>query len=215
MFLSDRAMEQSKDRTDIAAFLSGRREALDSLVLRYKDRIFNLCCRLLGDAADAEECCQETFIKVFRSLKSFRLESSFSTWLYTIAVNTCRNRRNSADYRFWKRILPIRPNAGEDESSADFDFEDSAPSPLARMAENERNALLQEAINSLPHDQRTVIVLRHIEELSYEEICTITGYNSGTLKSKLARARVQLQKKLQGAYGTYGNGMLSGKKTSF
>ncbi len=193
-------LAQNEDTADILHFLSGRREALDSLVLRHKDRIYNLCYRLMGDENDAEECAQETFIKVFRSLGQFRLESSFSTWLYTIAVNTCKNKRNSAEHRFWKRILRIGPRPEEeDDVPPDFEIEDAAPSVLEQITEHERNSLLQEAIDSLPQDQRTVIVLRHIEELSYEEICSITGLNLGTLKSKLARARMQLQKKLQGA----------------
>jgi len=191
-------MAKEEDRTDIAAFLSGDREGLDRLVLRHKDRIFNLCYRLLGDYSDAEECAQETFIKVFRSIKGFRFESSFSTWVYTIAVNICKNRRNSAEHRFWKRVLRFVQNSPEEESPADFEIEDPAPSPLVRMTERETEIMLQAAINSLSHDHRTVIVLRHIEELSYEEISAITGYNIGTLKSKLARARLLLQNKLRG-----------------
>lgn len=193
-------LAQNEDTADILHFLSGRREALDSLVLRHKDRIYNLCYRLMGDESDAEECAQETFIKVFRSLGQFRLESSFSTWLYTIAVNTCKNKRKSSEHRFWKRMLRIGPRPEEeDDGPPDVEIEDAAPSVLEQMTEHERNSLLQAAIDSLPQDQRTVIVLRHIEELSYEEICSITGLNLGTLKSKLARARMQLQKKLQGA----------------
>ncbi|MGA2027848.1 MAG: sigma-70 family RNA polymerase sigma factor [Syntrophobacteraceae bacterium] len=191
-------MAKEEDRTDIAAFLSGDREGLDRLVLRHKDRIFNLCYRLLGDYSDAEECAQETFIKVFRSIKGFRFESSFSTWVYTIAVNICKNRRNSAEHRFWKRVLRFVQNSPEEESPADFEIEDPAPSPLVRMTERETEIMLQTAINSLSHDHRTVIVLRHVEGLSYEEISAITGYNIGTLKSKLARARLLLQNKLRG-----------------
>jgi len=191
-------MAQEEDRTDIAAFLSGDREGLDRLVLRHKDRIFNLCYRLLGEYSDAEECAQETFIKVFRSIKGYRFESRFSTWLYTIAVNTCRNRRNSAEHRFWKRIVRFGKNPQNEEGPEDFEIEDPSPSPLARMTEKEKEIMLQSAISSLSHDHRTVIVLRNVEELSYEEISRITGYNLGTLKSKLARARLLLQKKLQG-----------------
>jgi RNA polymerase sigma-70 factor (ECF subfamily) len=203
-------MAKEEDRTDIAAFLSGDREGLDRLVLRHKDRIFNLCYRLLGDYSDAEECAQETFIKVFRSIKGFRFESSFSTWVYTIAVNICKNRRNSAEHRFWKRVLRFVQNSPE-ESPADFEFEDPAPSPLIRMTERETEIMLQSAINSLSHDHRTVIVLRHVEGLSYEEISAITGYNIGTLKSKLARARLLLQNKLRGeSKRGSSHGMLSG-----
>ena len=193
------AMAKEEDRTDIAGFLSGDRSAVDRLLSRHEDRVFNLCYRLLGDYGEAEECAQEVFIKVFRSLKGFRFESSFSTWLFTIAVNLCRNRRNSAEHRFWKNILRFGNNSAEKEGPADFEIEDPAPSPLAMLTEKEKDTMLQSAIDSLSHDHRTVIVLRHIEELSYEEISKITGYNPGTLKSKLARARLAVQKKLQGA----------------
>jgi RNA polymerase sigma-70 factor (ECF subfamily) len=191
-------MAKEEDRTDIAAFLSGDRGGLDRLVLRHQDRVFNLCYRLLGEYSDAEECAQETFLKVFRSIKGFRFESSFSTWVYTIAVNICRNKRSSAEHRFWKRVLRIGQNSREDEGPEEFDFEDPAPSPLVQMTEKEKEIMLQSAVNSLSHDHRTVIVLRHVEGLSYEEICRITGYNLGTVKSKLARARLLLQSKLQG-----------------
>lgn len=203
-------MAKEEDRTDIAAFLSGDLGGLDRLVLRHKDRIFNLCYRLLGEYSDAEECAQETFIKVFRSIKGFRFESSFSTWLYTIAVNVCKNRRNSAEHRFWKRVLRFGQNSRQEEGPEDFEIEDPAPSPLVRMTEREKEILLQSAINSLSHDHRTVIVLRHVEGLSYEEISGITGYNLGTLKSRLARARLLLQNKLRGESKRGGShGMLS------
>jgi len=192
--------EQREDRADIAAYLAGDRGALDRLVLRHKDRVFSLCCRLMGDRGDAEECAQETFVKVFRSIAGFRLESSFSTWLFTIAVNTCKNRRNSAEYRFWKKALRFGRSASScDDDQEEFEIEDVAPSPLVLISEKERDALIQSAIDSLPYDYRTVIVLRHVEELSYDEITRITGYNLGTLKSKLARARARLHKKLRGA----------------
>lgn len=191
--------EQREDRADISAYLAGDRGALDRLVLRHKDRVFNLCCRLVGDRGDAEECAQETFVKVMRSIAGFRQESSFSTWLFTIAVNTCKNRRNSAEYRFWKRVLRFGRNTSGEDDPQEFEIEDERPSALALLSEKETEALIQAAIDSLPYDYRTVIVLHHVEELSYDEIAKITGYNIGTLKSKLARARVQLQKKLRGA----------------
>lgn len=202
-------MAQDGDRSDIEAYLSGERAALDRLVLRHKDRIYNLCFRLLGDREEAEECAQDTFVKVFRSIAVFRLESSFSTWLYTIAVNTCKNRRNSAEFRFWKRVMRFGRAGNEDDEPMELEIPDDAPSVLTQMAEQERAALLQSAMNALPYDFRTVLVLRHVQELSYEEICKITGYNLGTLKSKLARARAQLQKKVQGQYRGSQDGMLS------
>ena len=137
---------QNEDGPDISAFLAGEAKALDRLVMRHKDRIFNLCFRLLGDHCDAEECALDIFVKVFRSLKTFRLESSFSTWLYSIAINTCKNRRNSAEFRFWRRVLRFGKDSREEEDGADFDFEDPSASPLDLMAEKEREFLIQSAL---------------------------------------------------------------------
>ncbi|MFZ2448711.1 MAG: sigma-70 family RNA polymerase sigma factor [Syntrophobacteraceae bacterium] len=199
MSSSEPNAERREDSADIAAYLAGDRAALDRLVLRHKDSVFNLCYRLLGDYGDAEECAQETFVKVLRSIAGFRREASFSTWLFTIAVNTCKNKRKSSEYRFWKHALRLGRNPRDDDGPEEFEIEDQTPSALAQMTEKEREILLQSAIDSLPYDYRTVIVLRHVEELPYDEIARITGYNLGTLKSKLARARIELQKKLRGA----------------
>jgi RNA polymerase sigma-70 factor (ECF subfamily) len=199
---------KEEDKEDIEHFLLGDRAALDRVVLRHQDRIFNLCYRLLGDHDDARDCAQETFIKAFRSLKGFRFECGFATWLRTIAVNVCKNKRNCAENRFWKRVLRFGRNPGSDEGP-ELEIEDPAPSALAMMTEKEREVLLQAAIDSLSHDHRTVIILRYVEELSYEEICTITGYNLGTVKSRLARARMLLQAKLRQEPGKGGgHGML-------
>ena len=84
-----------EDAALIRAFQAGNRSAFDQLVVKYKDRLFNLCFWVLGDYHDANDSAQETFIKVFRSLKGFRFESAFSTWLYRIAINTCKNKLKS------------------------------------------------------------------------------------------------------------------------
>lgn len=202
---------QNDDAADVIAFRSGEREALDRLIMRHKDRVFTLCYRLLGDHHEAEECAQETFIKVFRSIGKFRSESSFSTWLHSIAVNTCKNRRNSSDFRFWKRVFRFRKESDADDGDTipENELSDLSPSPLAQIAERERDGLLEAAMNNLSYDHREVLVLRHVQELSYEEIAKITGYNLGTLKSRLARARLQLQKSVLERYGEKPDGMLT------
>ena len=193
------AMEQRQEAGWIEAFLAGDRSAFDKLVLRHQDRVFNVCYRLLGDYEEASDCAQETFVKVYRALKDFRFGSSFSTWLYAIAVNTCKNKLNSAEYRRRKRMVPLDDPPGNSTGGATVrELEDPAPSPLAQLTEKERERLVQEAIDELPHDARMVVVLRDVEGLSYEEIVQATGYNMGTLKSKLARARQQLKEKLKG-----------------
>lgn len=191
-------MEKRDDTAWIKAFLAGDRSAFDKLVLSHKDRVFNVCYRLLGDYEDASDCAQETFVKVYRSLKDFRFDASFSTWLFTIAVNTCRNKLNSAEYRRRKRMIPIDdPPEGHERAKNVRELADPGPSPLAQLVEKERERLLQDAMDALPPDARAVVILRDVEGLSYEEIVLVTGYNMGTLKSKLARARQRLREILR------------------
>jgi RNA polymerase sigma-70 factor (ECF subfamily) len=195
--IKETTTEQEQEVRWIKAFLGGDVGGFDQLVLRYKDRVFNLCYRLVGDYEEADDCAQETFVKVYRSLKGFRFGSSFATWLYTIAVNHCKNRLRSLQYRFWKRAVRIDPLKKEDDPGCLDTIEDPAPSPLAHLTKKEREALLQRAIKGLPKPSRTVVVLRDMEGLSYEEIVDITGYNIGTVKSKLARARQMLREQLK------------------
>jgi RNA polymerase sigma-70 factor, ECF subfamily len=193
------AVEQHDEKLWIKAFLSGDRSAFDRLVLRHQNRVFSLCYRMLGDYEDADDCAQEAFVKVYRSLKAFRFDSSFSTWLYTIAVNTCKNKLKSAEYRRRQKMIAIDDPPEESGGRKPVrELVDPGPTALARLAEREREQLVQAAINSLTGDARTVVVLRDIQGLSYEEIGQVTGYNMGTLKSKLARARMQLRERLKG-----------------
>ncbi|MFA6356867.1 MAG: sigma-70 family RNA polymerase sigma factor [Candidatus Omnitrophota bacterium] len=158
----------------------------DELVLEHKDKVFNLCYRFLGNYEEADDCAQETFVKVYRSLKDFRRESSVSTWIYRIAVNTCKNRVASAQYRRSRNMVQL------DEIG------DEKLSPAKEADRSEKGELIQEAIDSLPHDQKSVVILRDVEGLSYEDIAAATGLNLGTMKSKLSRARQELREKLKG-----------------
>ena len=185
--------EREREKAWIAEFLAGDRSAFDKLVLRYQDSIYNLCCRMLGDRDDADDCAQEVFVKAYRSLGRFRFDSGFSTWLYIIAVNTCRNHLKSAAFRFRRKTVRFETMDGTENADTLSDVADPAPSALVQMEQRERDLLVQEAVNALPHDAREVIVLRDIEGLPYEDIARITGYNPGTVKSKLSRARGQLR----------------------
>jgi RNA polymerase sigma-70 factor, ECF subfamily len=189
---------EAQETTWILAFLAGDARAFDKLVQRFKDRVFNLCYRMLGDYDEANDCAQETFVKVYRSLKDFRFEAGFSTWLCTIAANTCRNRLKSLEYRTRKKMVRIDPAITSERGQSSMELEDPAPSPLAQMTRQEQQIALQKAIDALTEDHKTVIILRDIEGLSYEEIAKITGYTLGTVKSKLARARQRLCEQLKG-----------------
>lgn len=190
----------SQDAECIRDFQSGNKRAFDDLVLKHKDKIVNLCYWHLQDYQEANEQAQETFIKAFKGLKRFRFESSFSTWLYRIAVNTCKNRMKSLEYRFRKKTASLDNPDIKAHGNPGDDIVDGSHSPDLEFEKKQRSHLVQKAINTLPEAKKTMIVLRDIEGLSYEEISNITGINPGTVKSKLARARQDLKTKLEGAF---------------
>lgn len=176
----------AEDREWVLAFQSGREAGFNRLVLRHQDRIFGLCLRLLaGNRAEAEDAAQETFVKAFHGLPDFRLESKFSSWLYRIAVNACKNRQASRQYREARRHADL--DAADAEGAA------SPSSPAQELEAKDRRERIEEAVARLPEDQRLLVVLRDIEGRSYEEIASATGLNPGTLKSRLNRGRLQLQ----------------------
>lgn len=181
----------------IKAILAGNERAFDELVRLHQRFVFNLCYRLLGDYDDADDCAQEVFIKVYKSLGSFRFDSEFKTWLYRVAVNTCKNRFRSLEYRMGQRN--VRLNADGEEDKRQVDIGNHKQSPAAALRRKEIGRLIQAAINKLPSDQKLVVVLRDMEGRSYEEITEITGFKLGTLKSKLSRARLRLRESLKGA----------------
>jgi RNA polymerase sigma-70 factor, ECF subfamily len=185
------------DNDLINAFIRGDYSAFEKLVLRYQDRVFNLCCRLLGDKDEAEDSAQDVFVKVYRSLKGFRFKSSFYTWLYRIVINTCKNRIKSVEYRRSKSRVSIDSDRDNSEYGIPV-LIDNRPVPDKTLEQKEKMARIQEALNSLPPDQKTVLVLCDIEGLSYDEIARVTKNRLGTVKSKLSRARLGLRNKLEG-----------------
>ena len=191
------AGEPREEAVLIRAFCGGDKAAFDSLVLKHKDRVFNLCYRLLGDYEEANDSAQETFIKVYGSLKKFRFESAFSTWLYRIAVNTCKNKLKSSAYRQKRKMVPLDNPVLANTRRPGREIQDESQSPAIELEKKERMRAIQEAINALAPEQKEVVTLRDIEGFSYEEVAEITGFNLGTVKSRLARARQDLRKKLR------------------
>jgi RNA polymerase sigma-70 factor (ECF subfamily) len=176
--------------------LRGRDErAFRELVDEHRERVFNLTYRMLGNRAEAEDLAQEVFITVFKTIDTFREESKFSTWLYRVTVNHCKNRI---------KYLARRHDRDQDELDDALDHAtasvSSAPTAMPRPDRQLEGAqmeqLLQAAINELDDDHRVLVVLRDIEDLSIEEIVEITGLPDGTIKSRLHRARLALRKKL-------------------
>jgi RNA polymerase sigma-70 factor (ECF subfamily) len=196
--------KETRDTTDtesvelVRSFLAGDRRAFDRLILLHKRLVFNLCYRMLGDYDDADDCAQEVFIKVNRSVKDFRFESSFTTWLYRISVNTCKNTLTSREYRLRSKKVPMDSPSETNNETRQTGVEDTARSPAGELLRREIDRLIQDAVRTLPDKQRLIVVLRDFEGKSYEDIAEITGAKLGTVKSSLSRARLQLREALKG-----------------
>jgi RNA polymerase sigma-70 factor (ECF subfamily) len=188
MSLRERRLIRRLKERDEAAF----RE----LVETYRDRVFNMTFRMLGNREEAEDVSQEVFITVFKSIDSFRGDAKFSTWLYRVTANHCKNRIKYLSRR-------------HDRSKAEFDESiernpaagSVAPASMGRPDHQVEGAdleqLIQRLIAELDEDHRILIVLRDVEELSYEEIGQITELPEGTVKSRLHRARLALRARLK------------------
>jgi RNA polymerase sigma-70 factor, ECF subfamily len=192
-----------RDAVLIKNIQGGDMAAFDQLVIKHKNKLFNMVYWFLGDYQEANDCAQEIFIKVFKGLKKFRFESSFSTWLYRIAINTCKNRLKSSAYRWKKRTVPLENPDSSKEDDFSYELQNGSPSPENKLEEKERRMLIQKAINALPQEQNRIVVLRDIQGLSYQEIADITGLNLGTVKSRLSRARLELRKYLSPSERTF------------
>jgi RNA polymerase sigma-70 factor (ECF subfamily) len=168
--------------------------AFEEIVRTYQHKVYNLVYRMLGNRDEAEEVAQEVFVTVFKSIDTFRSESKFSTWLYRIASNHCKNRMKYLGRRSYK-------STGELDEAAEREAAAAQPSalrphidgPEAVLEGLQLERMMQEAIALLDEDHRMLIVLRDVEDLSYDEICAITGLAEGTVKSRLHRARLSLK----------------------
>jgi RNA polymerase sigma-70 factor (ECF subfamily) len=170
--------------------------AFRELVETHRDRVYNITFRMLGNRAEAEDVAQEVFIAVFKTIQDFRAESKFSTWLYRIAVNHCKNRIKYLSRRHDRD----REEIDESQHGPGINGTIGGPlpsSPQKALESAQMEKLMQDAIANLEDDQRIVVVLRDVEDLSIEEICEITGLPDGTVKSRLHRARLVLRKRLQ------------------
>jgi len=177
--------------------------AFNDVVRTYERRIFALALRMMGDRAEAEDLAQEVFVQVFKAIGSFRGESKLSTWIYRIAVNLSKNRT---------KYLRVRHTSEQDELAAveeraglgdpnDAKNVGRIERPDEMMAGRETEQVVRRAILQLEPSFRECLVLRDVEDLSYEEIGQITGLPEGTVKSRIHRARSQLKEIVERALG--------------
>lgn len=185
-------MGKNVDRELVERVKQGDKKAFDLLVLKYQHKIVNLVSRYVHDPSEAQDVAQEAFIKAYRALPRFRGDSAFYTWLYRIAINTAKNFLVAQDRR--------PPN----DDIAASDAEMYGEPALKEIASPERMALtddiqvaLNEAIEALPEDLRTAILLRELEGLSYEEIAQSMDCPVGTIRSRIFRAREAIDKRLR------------------
>ena len=174
---------------------AGSHEAFAYLLAIYQNSVFNLVSHVLEDRADAADVLQDVFIKVFKGIRSFNGESSLKTWIYRIAVHEASNHRRSWFRRHWREPFSL----DDEESPSAVATAEAAASdrdPYQALEQAERDSMVKRALASLSPPYRTVVVLREVEGMSYEEIAEVLGLAEGTVKSRLLRGRELLRRKL-------------------
>jgi RNA polymerase sigma-70 factor (ECF subfamily) len=182
------------DRDLIADARRGDPAAFGALVRRYQDRLYPTLLRLTGQAQDAHDLLQDTFLRAYQKLGRFHGDSSFYTWIYRIAVNLALSDR--------RKRRPIVGLPGRDDpeggSAREPAADTSRTDPSLPLEQDERDALVQRALNALSTESRAVVVMKDLDGLSYEEIATTLQIPIGTVRSRLHRARMELRDRLRG-----------------
>ncbi|MBP3633017.1 MAG: sigma-70 family RNA polymerase sigma factor [Oscillospiraceae bacterium] len=175
------------EKSIIDQVLQGNDEAFAELVKAYEDKVYNLCLRMCSDREDARDLAQEAFVKAWRGLRFYKQESAFSTWLFRLTTNVC------IDYlRQKKRRSAV--SLTTDDELLQLDVPDPSPTPEEQVQQTMARQTVASAMEQLEEEFRTVLTLRVVEELSYEEIAEILDLKVGTVKSRLARAREKIKK---------------------
>ena len=191
-FADNQATAASLDAHLVERLKTCDEQAYETLIARFQQPIYNLCYRLINDPADAADVVQEVFLKVFRSIDHFRGQSTLKTWIYRIAVNEAYNQR-----RWFSRHR--RQEVGlDDEDQASRPWLDSiadpARDPYELALNEERHQLIETSLREINADFRTAVILRDLEDLSYEEIADVLQISLGTVKSRILRGRESLRR---------------------
>jgi RNA polymerase sigma-70 factor (ECF subfamily) len=164
----------------------GEREAFRALFELYRDKVYSIALRYTNDESTAMDIAQDTFLKLFSSIREFRGEARLESWLYRLVVNSCLDQK-----RRWRRFLPFMDRLLEE-------LRFTGESALHTLLQEEVSEQVRSVVATLPPDQRIVIVLRYTEGLSYEEIAEALGCSKGTVASRLSRAHSILERRLRG-----------------
>ena len=191
----------SQELTDydlIPKIKDGDMDAMADLMNRYTSKAFQIAYSILGNKDDAEEVTQDSFVRIYRALPFFRGDSEFSTWMYRIVVNQARNK-----YRWNRRrgshmsVSIDREQEGESGNSISFDLPDTGKTPDKELVFKEWEGEIAAEIKKLPPVNREALLLRNVKNLSYEQIASLLGCKVGTIKSRIARAREELRKRMR------------------
>jgi RNA polymerase sigma-70 factor (ECF subfamily) len=182
------------DEKAVARFLGGDPTGFEQIVRHYSGMVFGLAARLVGPW-EAEEVVQETFLRAWRGLESFRGDASLKTWLYTIALNRAKARQGTLA-RMRKVFASPSANAEDDGPWPGEEAPDPSASPEDQAVALEQRALLRKAIRNLPEEFRRAVVLRDLEGLAYEDIARVLNVPIGTVRSRIARGRAALLEEL-------------------
>ncbi len=202
------AMEVRTEEAAIVAELkAGSEDAFSWLIAQYSQPIYGLVYRILDDPSDAADTTQEVFIKVFRGIRRFHADSSLKTWIYRIALHEASNQR-----RWWfrhkGRETSIEPNSSSQDDGYTLAWRDllvdDAKSPLDSVYDEELRARVETELKSVAEPYRTTVILRDLEDLSYEQIADVMEISLGTVKSRLMRGREALRKRLQRHLPSFG-----------
>ncbi len=175
----------------------GDAEAFETLFRKYQAYVFNVALGMLGNAEDASDVTQEAFLRLHRNIDSFRGDSTFSTWLYRVAVNLCITeirRRGRNRFEFLDDVVH------EDESRI---LDEPPPAPEAMMEVEEERRIVHRVLSQLPPDYRAIMVLRHFQQLAYEEIAEVLGLTLSQVKTRLFRARKMFKDRFTAYLGEF------------
>lgn len=190
---------RTEEAAVVAELKAGSELAFEWLIAQYTQPVYSLLYRMLDDPTDAADTTQEVFIKVFRGIKRFNADSSLKTWIYRIALHEASNQRRW-HFRHKQKETSIEPaiQSGEEQAVGIKDLlVDYGKSPLDNIYDGELKARVEEELHSLPEPYRTTVILRDIEELSYEQIAEVMSTSLGTVKSRLVRGRDALRTRLE------------------
>jgi RNA polymerase sigma-70 factor (ECF subfamily) len=176
---------------------SGEAEAFDVLIQRYSADIYALLFRIMQNAEDAGDLTQETFLRAFNAIQKFRGDSELKTWLFRIAINESRNRHRWWKRRFREKTISLDDTVGSSDITVQETLASAGDDPEASLLKREHQRALESALASLPQAFREVLVLCDIEGQSYQEIALVLDINIGTVKSRIARGRDELRRRLK------------------